>query len=355
MNKQNKSHRVLGIMSGTSLDGLDFCLSDFYFQNNQWNFTIIEATTFNYSKQWETKLKEAENLSGEKLIQLHFEYGKYIGDKAREFIDQFQLKTDLIASHGHTIFHQIDKGFTFQLGHGASIAAASTLTTVSDFRSLDVALGGQGAPLVPFGEKALFPNHSIFMNFGGICNITFVEGDKISAFDICPFNMVLNFICQKEFNTYFDKGGKISQSGKLNSELLKKLNALNYYHQKPPKSLGKEWVYKEVIPLLNESNVSPTDQLFTFSQHIADQIHKAISSTKKEVLITGGGAKNQFILDLLQAKKIKLQVPEEKIIDFKEALIFGFLGLKRFLNETNTLKSVTGSSKDNSGGTIFLS
>jgi anhydro-N-acetylmuramic acid kinase len=145
----------LGIMSGTSLDGVDLALCRFKENKGIWKYDILDAFTIPYTSNWESKLRSAHRLNVQDFLLLHNEYGKYIGNLAKQFLEK-KPSPDIISSHGHTIFHQPDKGFTFQLGNGAAIAATANISTVSDFRSLDVALGGQGAPLVPVGDKLLF-------------------------------------------------------------------------------------------------------------------------------------------------------------------------------------------------------
>lgn len=343
-------------MSGTSLDGVDLCLVDFKRTDSFWNFNVIKAETFTYNNLWFKNLKKAETCLGNQLAQLHFEYGKFLGEKAAHFLESDSLTTDLIASHGHTIFHQIENGFTFQLGHGAALAAESNLLTVSDFRSLDVALGGQGAPLVPFGDQELFSEFDSCINLGGIANLSFEKKGSRLAFDICACNMVLNYLMNKHFDKEFDFNGEISRQGKINPSLLTQLNQQEFFHVNGPKSLGKEWVFEKIIPLLEDSSIPIRDQLFTFSKHCAFQIGKALQSNQinSNILLTGGGSKNSFLVQLIQSEGIEITLPEEKIIDFKEAIIFAFLGLKRFLNEVNTLKSVTGACRDSCGGSIYL-
>ena len=344
-------------MSGTSLDGLDLCLAQFNFFNAKWNFKILITETLSYSTEWKEKLLKTENSNGANLIKLHFEYGKFLGRSITEFLKTNNETADLIASHGHTIFHQVAKGFTFQLGHGAAISSESNITTVADFRSLDVALGGQGAPLVPFGDQELFSEYDCCVNLGGIVNISFVEGLERKAFDVCPINMVLNHYMRKEFNLEYDKNGAYSSKGKLNSKLFEKLNSLAFYSIIGPKSLGKEWVFSEVIPIIDNYTISLEDKLHTFTIHAAHQLANVLKSQNilSNILMSGGGTKNLFFLECLKNQGINYKVPSYKIIDFKEALIFGFLGLQSFLGKVNTLKSVTGASRDSIGGNCYYS
>lgn len=343
-------------MSGTSFDGIDLCLSEFQHSNSQWNFSIIKAETIAYTEEWKQKLLQIEKANGENLIQLHFEYGHFLGKIAKDFLKEHRLNADLIASHGHTIFHQIEKGFTFQLGHGASIAASSEIITVADFRSLDVALQGEGAPLVPFGDMHLFGQYSCCLNIGGIANLSIKKESEIIAFDIAPANMVLNHIYQSNFDGDFDIDGVISKTGSKSEDLFTTLNSIDFYHKKAPKSLGKEWVFEVLMPQLTSSGLEPKDLLCTYTHHLVHQISKVIHEAcpNKKVLITGGGAKNKFLLQLLDQESIQTESIDENTVDFKEALIFAFLGVTRYLERNNTLKSVTGAKRDSCGGSIFL-
>ncbi|MBL4707392.1 MAG: anhydro-N-acetylmuramic acid kinase [Flavobacteriales bacterium] len=343
-------------MSGTSLDGIDLCLVNFKRVNKAWSFEILKAETIPYTKEWLYELKKAESCFGNKLIQLDFEYGKLLGETAVHFLEKHSIEADSIASHGHTIFHQIENGLTFQLGHGAALAAASNLLSISDFRSLDVALGGQGAPLVPYGDQELFSEFDCCINLGGIANLSFEKKGTRLAFDICACNMILNHLMREHFNKKFDQNGAISRQGNFNEFLFNQLNKLDYFQIDGPKSLGKEWIFQKIIPLFEKSNISIQDQLFTFSKHCAFQIGEVlrINKIRSNILLTGGGSKNKFLLELIRQEGFEITLPKEQTIDFKEALIFAFLGLKRILKENNTLKSVTGASRNSCGGSVYL-
>ena len=356
VNQQNKTYKVLGIMSGTSLDGIDLCLSEFKRIGKSWEYLILAAETYSYSPDWDSKLRSVESKSAVDLIELDFGYGKLIGEFANKFLSTFNQNADLIASHGHTIFHQIDKSFTYQLGNGAAICAETGMTCISDFRSLDVALGGQGAPLVPFGDEYLFPTFNACINLGGIANLSFKKNSYRLAYDICACNMVLNHFMNKYLQKAFDESGAFSQTGKMIPSLYDELNSFKYFTRKPPKSLGKEWVFEKIIPLMENSNGTLADKLYTFTKHCAHQISNTLifNNVTKDILFTGGGCKNTFLIELLKAEGLSFELPDEKTIDYKEALIFAFLGLFRYLGHINTLKSVTGASKNSSGGNIFI-
>jgi anhydro-N-acetylmuramic acid kinase len=341
-------------MSGTSLDGLDIAYCKFRHHKKGWEFSIKKAVTLKYGKEWTAKLKNAHKLSSSKLLELHNEYGRFLGRGVKQFIKENEIsKIDFIASHGHTIFHQPEKKITFQLGHGAAISAASGLNVVSDFRSLDIALGGQGAPLVPIGDRLLFSEYTYCLNLGGFANISYEHTGNRIAFDICSVNIVLNHIAQL-LNKEYDNEGKIAAKGKVNRQLLQKLNGLDYYKKAFPKSLGREWLEEEFMPLM-QVNISAQDKMATMAEHIAMQITSVIKG-KGSLLITGGGAFNTHLIKRIKelSPKIKLVVPGKEIVNYKEALVFALLGVLRWRGEVNCLKSVTGASENNSGGSVFL-
>ncbi len=355
-----QKYDVVGLMSGTSLDGLDIAYVRFS-NEESWTFEVIHCQSINYDTEWFTKLNQANKMSALELKKIDIQYGKWIGARVKEFNQTNSINPELIVSHGHTIFHQPEEGLTHQIGCGNQIMLATGIKTVSDLRSLDVALGGQGAPLVPIGDKLLFEDFEICLNLGGFSNISFDKKRQRIAYDICPVNTVLNKLANR-LDLPFDDGGRIAKSGVTNQKLLEKLNILDYYSQKPPKSLGIEWVDENIFQLLKDD--TSANLLNTFCHHIAEQINHSlelnfISSEKSivpKMLITGGGAKNTFLIDLIASKsqgKIEVIIPEVQTVDFKEAIIFAFLGLLRTLNKVNTLKSVTGARTDSSGGVIF--
>jgi len=360
---KNSRYKVIGLMSGTSLDGLDIALCNFTKSGKAWKYEIQKTQTVSYNKQWKEKLENAHLLSAQNLCQLHAAFGKFMGEKVLQFIKKNKLKNiDLISSHGHTVFHQPQNNFTCQIGDGAAVAAISGIKTVCDFRSMDVALGGQGAPLVPIGDKYLFSEYDACLNIGGIANISFTtsllprkKGAGVrAAFDICPANMVFNYLA-KHTGQEYDKGGKLAASGTFNDNLLQKLNALNFYKNYKSKSLGREWVEENFISSLEKEQLSIADKLATVSEHAAFQTARVLNNFKiKNVLITGGGAYNTDFLNRISAyTDCNLHIPDDETIQFKEALIFAFLGVLRIRNEVNTLKEVTGAKRDSCGGTIY--
>jgi anhydro-N-acetylmuramic acid kinase len=349
-----ESYKAIGVMSGTSVDGLDIVLCEFY-HKDKWKFNIIKSETISYSDEWKNKLLNAPVITGYDLSILHKEFGNFIGKSINEFLQDINEKIDLIASHGHTVFHQPEKKLTLQIGDGHEIATTTNILTISDFRSLDVALGGQGAPLVPIGDKLLFNSYDFYINLGGFANISFEQKEQRLAYDICPANIILNFLANK-LNHEYDKNGALGFLGKLDKQLLNELNKLEYYKKDHPKSLGKEWLIDTFIPVLEKSEISIKDKIRTVYEHIAIQTSNAINTKKRSTSIfTGGGVYNKFLINLIKQKtKSEIIIPEKEIIEFKEALIFAFLGVLKLKNEINSLASVTGAKKDSSGGIIHI-
>ena len=351
MNRYN----VIGIMSGTSLDGLDICYASFI-ENTHWKFEINYASTIELPIELKKTLQKAISLDGLNLSLLNNSMGDFIGDSVNHFISLNKIEkkeVDFISSHGHTIFHQPKKQLSLQIGNGANISSKTALPVVCDFRTSDIALNGNGAPLVPIGDQFLFSQYDSCVNLGGISNISYNKNSIRIAYDICPVNMVLNYLANK-LSIEYDKDGKISESGKINAELLNQLNKLSYFNENPPKSLGYEWVNENVFPLLENKRITTPDLLRTFTEHIAHQI--SINIPKGKSLFTGGGTHNTFLMERIKGlSNSEIIIPNKEIIDFKEALIFAFLGVLRWKNKVNTLKSVTGSNFDNIGGCIYNS
>ncbi len=344
---------AIGLMSGTSLDGIDLVYVKFL-KNSYKNFKILASETVAYSLEWKQMLQNGIHFSSEELLQLDISYGKHLGAVLNNFIHNYKIETlDFIASHGHTILHQPEKGITLQVGSGKEIAKITKQKVVCDFRTQDVKLGGQGAPLVPIGDELLFSEFDFCLNLGGFSNVSFNKNNQRVAFDICPVNIVLNFYANK-IGLEYDASGKIASEGKLNQELLDALNSLDFYSRKPPKSLGLEWVQKEIFPLINKFEVDVSSVLRTFVEHVAIQIAKIIKDSKA-VLITGGGVYNSFLMERLKCyTNVKVVESSDALINYKEALIFAFLGVLKIDNQVNCLQSVTGASKNHSSGVIFL-
>ncbi len=347
-----QSYRVLGAMSGTSVDGLDLALCDIQKQNGHWSFDIIRAATQDYSTEWHDRLSSAVGLSALELLELNVEYGRFVGTAMATFLEGADAP-DLIASHGHTVFHQVERGFTYQIGAGQEIANITRVTAVADFRSGDLALGGQGAPLVPIGDKNFFYDYDACLNLGGISNVSFQRDGKRVAFDIGAANMLLNHII-RHLDLAFDDGGALARQGAMIPELFEALNALPYFKLSPPKSLGFEWFQSDVEPILDgfgEHDIN--DLLATAVHHIAYQVGRSVEGGK--MLITGGGAKNTFLVEQIDHYFAgEVVVPPDEVVEFKEAAVFGLMGVLRIREEVNCLSSVTGALRDNCGGVIYL-
>ena len=344
---------VIGLMSGTSLDGLDLVYVKFDSDDYQ-KFEMLSSETKPYTNEWKLRLSNGIHKSTSELIELDKDYGYLLADYVKEFIaDKSIVHIDFIASHGHTILHQPDKRITLQVGNGQIVANETNHQIICDFRTQDVELGGQGAPLVPIGDELLFSNYGACLNLGGFANISFKENGKRIAYDICPVNIVMNYYVQEIGMNYDDKG-KIAASGKINKELLNQLNALAFYQLKAPKSLGLEWVQEHVFPVINKSNLEIKDVLRTFIEHIAIQLANSLQG-KENVLITGGGVFNDFLIERLTSLTVtKISIPDINLIEYKEALIFAFLGVLRLDNQVNCLSSVTGAKYNHSSGKIFM-
>ena len=338
-------------MSGTSLDGLDICYAKFQNITN-WEFEILKTETIPYSPEWKNRLQNAILLSAEDLLALDKEYGFYLGEKTQEFISKNNITDlDFIASHGHTVFHQPQRKFTLQIGDGRAIKLTTKKPVIYDFRSQDVLMGGNGAPLVPIGDELLFSQYDACLNLGGFSNISLQKNHQRIAFDISPVNVVLNYFAEKLGKNY-DENGDFARNGAINFKILEELNTLTFYQKPAPKSLGVEFVNSEIFPLLKDE--TPENIIATFTEHIAEQIAKVFNDNQlKTVLVTGGGTFNTYLLEKIRGKsQTELIVPDENIINFKEALIFAFMGVLRLRNEVNVLCSATGSSENHSSGII---
>ncbi len=352
-----KTTHVLGIMSGTSLDGID--IADIYFSySNKWNFKLGHCETIPYPQQWVEKLKKSHTLSIPELELVNKEYTEYLAQVINTFILKNKISNlDAVCSHGHTVLHEPQNKYTLQIGNLPRLAKLIQQKVVCDFRVQDVLLGGQGAPLVPIGDQLLFSNYDFCLNLGGFANISFLHNNNRIAFDNCPVNTVLNQYAEK-LDAPYDYNGDFARQGVLNTKLLEKLNHLPYYKKQPPKSLGIEWVSNHITPILNQYSIPPKDILHTFTTHVAQCISKDIirytTKTDYNILITGGGAYNGFLIEILQKNiKVPIILPHPNIIEFKEALIFGLLGVLKLNNQINTLSSVTGANQNHSSGNVF--
>jgi anhydro-N-acetylmuramic acid kinase len=354
----DNSFIVLGMMSGTSLDGLDMACCRLVESNGQWQHELIAAESRSYTEDWHQKLKVAIHSNIDEIDPLHQEYGIWLGEQAKQFLAKHDLAVDFIASHGHTVFHQPEEGVTVQIGSGQQISNITRKQVVCDFRSRDVSLGGQGAPLVPIGDELLFAEYSACINMGGIANISFRHDSERVAFDVGMANMLLNYLTIQIGKPY-DDSGLIARSGKVDSDLLKELNDLEYHKLPYPKSTGYEWFLSDVQKVIDRSQISVIDKLATSVEHEAMQIGLVMEqyvSEPGEVIVTGGGALNAYFIERLGSftpSHLKIVVPDKELIEFKEAIVFAFMGVLRLRNEVNCLKSVTGATQDSSGGELF--
>ena len=350
-----RDFKVIGLMSGSSLDGLDIAYVNFSHDNKKWFFQIVEAGNVPYTDEWKNKLSEAFNKNEAELKELDIEYGKYLGSITKKFIKKYELEPKLIASHGHTIFHMPEKGYTLQIGNGHEIANETGIITINDFRTEDVKKGGQGAPLVPIGDKYLFADYPICLNIGGIANLSYDSEDKRIAYDICMANQLLNYLASKLGYDY-DNNGNFARQGTVNQDLLNILNDNPYYDKEAPKSLGREFFEEYQHKVIDESSLSAKDLLATATEHIAYQIVRATEHLESsKMLITGGGAKNNYLIERIRKmSKHEIIIPDTMIIDYKEALIFAFLGALKTEGRINVLSSVTGATSDSSSGNICL-
>jgi anhydro-N-acetylmuramic acid kinase len=350
-----REYLVLGLMSGTSMDGVDLALCRFFYTESGFSFELMAAETLPYPYYLREKLEDALHISTQDLHELDQELGNFYATHILQFSKKHNCTPELIASHGHTVLHQPNKGITLQIGDGDVMAQMTRITVVSDFRLQDVSKGGQGAPLVPIGDKDLFGEYNFCLNLGGIANVSFnLNGQRIAC-DISPCNMALNTIASW-VGVEYDNQGTMAASGKVNKELLTRLNAIEYYSSPPPKSLGKEWFMRQFLPEIRKTKLTIEDALATANEHIADQVAEFVNQfyhPGSKMLVTGGGAYNKHLIEQIKNKcRVDLFIPDEKYIDFKEAIVFAYLGLLRVRNEINVLASVTGAESDTSAGII---
>ena len=356
-------YRAIGAMSGSSLDGLDLAFVEFEEQGGKWSFITREADCVEYDETWKNKLRQAHTLNARDHSLLDSAFGHFIGEQILAFMAsrQLQYQVGLISSHGHTSFHIPEQKTTVQIGDGAAIAAVTGLPVVTDLRSMDVALGGQGAPIVPIGEKYLFPGYTYFLNLGGIANISFIDSHQVIAFDICPANRVLNMLAA-DAGKSFDENGMMASAGKIHDELLGKLNGLDYYKKPFPKSLANDFGTETVYPLIRSFSIPVADGLRTYTEHIAIQlkdslVRSGLPDSHSKLLITGGGAFNQFLVkrisEVLAELQVEVVVPDPILVNFKEAIIMAFIGVLRWRQEANVLGSVTGAGRDSIGGALW--
>lgn len=345
-------HLAIGLMSGSSLDGVDLALVKFQSENGKYGSNILQSTTLPYSAEWENLLSEAFHQKPEDLTDLDKAYGEYLGRQVLRFMQDNDIIPNFVASHGHTIFHKPEEHYTLQIGDGQALANACGLKVINDFRSEDVSKGGQGAPLVPIGDKLLFSEYEACLNIGGIANVSYDQNGQRIAYDICIANQALNYLANQKGLKY-DKDGLLARNGAIDEALLAALNSNAFFKQKAPKSLGREFFEAEQKHLFKGKDIS--DLLATFTEHIAMQIEESLKALPKgKLLITGGGALNKYLVERIQHHTIhQVVIPEKQIIEYKEALVFAFLGLLKLEGKTNVLCSVTGAESDSCSGKIW--
>ena len=348
-----KVYPAIGLMSGTSLDGIDIAYCEFTYDGKGWQYSAGPSHTYPYSGEWKDLLSRAPGFGGRDLFILHHRYGVLLGETVKDFINRHELNPWIVASHGHTIHHIPEAGCSLQIGSGAALSVAAGKTVVCDFRSSDLADGGQGAPLVPIGDELLFGEYSSCLNIGGIANISYHSKGSRIAWDICPANMVLNQLSALAGKQY-DKDGAMAASGTPDLSLIAKLDNLEYYRQSHPKSLGREWVEREFMPLLQAEGTGVEDLLSTCTWHIAGRIAASIPPLA-QVLVTGGGAFNRFLMECVsKSTAARICIPDDRLVNFKEAIVFAFMGILRMLGISNCLSSVTGAGSNRCGGAVYL-
>ncbi len=344
-------------MSGTSLDGLDIAFCELAPANGQWNYKVKKATTITYPDDLVESLQCATKMSGLELKQLDIVLGNFFADQIGNFVKQHRLTPQVISSHGHTIFHQPELSLTQQIGDPSIIHAKTGLPVIADFRSLDVAKGGDGAPLVPIGDQLLFGEYDACLNLGGIANISYRDKSGLrKAFDIVPVNMALNHLANRSGQS-FDTDGAIAKSGQPIKELIAQWSSLDFHSKAPPKSLGFEWFEKFILPGLTGHSTSDLMHSYALyaSTQIANAIKEYMGNGPFKIMVTGGGAYNDFFMHCLrdQASDNQWVIPESAIVEYKEALVFALLGVLRIRNEANILSSATGASNDSIAGIVL--
>ncbi|XP_064473646.1 anhydro-N-acetylmuramic acid kinase-like [Ornithodoros turicata] len=370
--KDVTKYEVIGVMSGSSLDGLDIIYTRFSLTSSDcWEYNIQHCTCYNYSPTWIDKLKHATSTSALEYQLLNTEYGRYIGEYVLRFIRENRLdgKVHLIACHGHTVFHLPSQLTTSTLGDGATVAAVTGLPVVSDLRSMDVALGGQGSPIALTAERKLFGNeYQFFLNIGGMACLTYAGKNYSDSFavDVCPANQLLNLLANREGRA-FDRSGEMAKSGKVSTRLLKDLDDFDYYKKSFPKSLGVDFGPEILYPLIQAHDLSTADALQTFTEHICNQVAEVIRLVERTVkdglpqsskmLVTGGGARNLFLVDRLTERlkefRITVVVPNDELVKFKEALVTSVIGVQRLRGEENFIGEVSGASRSSIGGAFW--
>lgn len=353
-----RTYKVVGVMSGTSMDGVDLAHCNLTErEDGKWNYTINAAKTYEYNDVWRLRLSKLRNQNAVNVYKTDRYFGEYIGELINEFLAEHNLEADLIGSHGHTIFHQPENNISFQIGAPSAIAGVTDIPTVANFRAMDVVKYGEGAPISGLGDQLLFSEFNMCLNLGGFANLSTVKDGKPVAYDICPCNILLNRIA-REFGQEYDEGGKIAEQGSINYDLLSDLNSIDYYSQPYPKSLGREWINDNFWFRVRQSDASKEDRMKTLVDHIGQQIGQNIEnltddSTQSRVYVTGGGAFNTALIDHIKTHTdAEVIVPEAQVVEYKEALIFALLAILRVQNKPTVLASYTGAENDSIAGDL---
>lgn len=354
-----KSYNIIGIMSGSSMDGVDLAHCTLSLKDGQWDYTINNGATIPFNENWRVRLSQLRKQSALNYVKTDVFFGYYLGELCNEFIQSINLEVDFIASHGHTAFHKPSKGITAQVGDGQSLSAITNLPVVNDFRRMDVAKIGEGAPLVPIGDDILFEQYDYCINLGGFANISAnINGSRI-GYDICANNILLNRVA-RDLGKPYDEGGQIADSGSINYKLLDDLNSIKYYNKPYPKSLNRDWINKELWHIVRDyRETSLEDRMTTLVDHIATQIGINIEelsngdSSNKKVLVTGGGAFNTSLIDYIKSHTdAEIIIPEDSLVNYKESLVFALLGALRINNKVNILAEGTGSNENSIAGAL---
>lgn len=369
-----KEHRmsVLGMMSGSSLDGLDLAVCSFRYTLDPYQllgWDLLEATTVPFPPTWAARLRTAPHLPGRELWRLHGDLGHWIGQTAASFLHKKGIDVNLIGSHGHTIFHDPAQGFTTQVGDGAAIAFRTGVPCVDQFRTSDLAAGGQGAPIAPLADQFLFPDHQAFLNLGGIANVSLKTDDqRIVAGDVSGANQVLDRLANLKGFPY-DAGGKMARGGQYLPELAQRLTELPYHALPCPKSLGNAWVRDVLWPVVESFSASATDRMHTFCVFLAAEINRILinlcengelSPQPVKVLVSGGGAHHTFLMDLLRNQQqhelfpLGYEVAPDNLADNKEAALIALCALHRYIGQPNAFATATGADRDTINGALYL-
>ncbi|MCO6477100.1 MAG: anhydro-N-acetylmuramic acid kinase [Phaeodactylibacter sp.] len=365
-----QEYHALGLMSGSSLDGLDIAYCHFTLAHGDegvaakaWSIAAAEALPF--SEDWKRRLVSLPESSALELALAHAQFGRYVGELVNRFLEKHRVAPALIASHGHTIFHYPEQGLTLQIGDGAAIAAVTGYPVIDNFRMQDVALGGQGAPLAPIADKLLFPEYDLMLNLGGIANMTYKGAGRYVAFDNTGANQVLNALAG-ELGLPYDDGGRLAARGRLLPDLLEAMERLDFFQKPYPKSLGNDWVREAMTAPYLKYEGSVEDKLHTACVQIARQIAADLERILKQeghpgrplrMMATGGGAFNTFLMQCIgkECEKIcslAIEAPSPEAAAFKEAALMALMGVLRITNIPNCLPTVTNASRPAIGGAI---